>query len=94
MKGRLEGTREGKIWQLREDKWLAQTNFSQAKAVTALVPDADGSMWVGTGGNGIYRLKNGLVDHIDKRNGLLSDVIRHFILTLKACFGLAQPTKE
>ena len=74
------GTREGKIWQLRENKWLAQANFSQAKAVTALVPDTDGSMWVGTGGNGIYRLKIGSVDHFDKRNGLSSDVIQTLYL--------------
>lgn len=74
------GTREGKIWQLRENKWLEQTNFSQAKAVTALVPDADGSMWVGTGGNGLYRLKNGSIEHYDKRNGLLSDVIQTLYL--------------
>ena len=42
------GTREGKIWQLHENKWLAQTNFSQTNAITAIVPDADGSMWIGT----------------------------------------------
>lgn len=74
------GTREGKIWQLHEDKWLAQTNFSQTNAITAIVPDTDGSMWVGTDGNGLYRLKNGSFHHLDKSEGLLSDVIRTLYL--------------
>ncbi len=70
------GTVGGKVWELKEDKWLAQTNISQTKPITALVPDTDGSMWIGTAGNGLYRLKNGWADHLDKRNGLLSEVIR------------------
>jgi len=74
------GTREGKIWQLHENKWLAQTNFSQTSAITAIVPDTDGSMWVGTDGNGLYRLINGSLHHLDKSEGLLSDVIRTLYL--------------
>jgi ligand-binding sensor domain-containing protein/signal transduction histidine kinase len=74
------GTREGKIWQLHEDKWLAQTNFSQTNAITAIVPDMDGSMWIGTDGNGLYRLINGSFQHIDKSEGLLSDAVRMLYL--------------
>jgi ligand-binding sensor domain-containing protein/signal transduction histidine kinase len=74
------GTRDGKIWQLYEDKWLGQTNFSQTNAITAIVPDTDGSMWVGTDGNGLYRLINGSFQHIGKSEGLLSDVIRTLYL--------------
>jgi ligand-binding sensor domain-containing protein/signal transduction histidine kinase len=74
------GTREGKIWQLHENKWLAQTNFSQTNAITAIVPDTDGSMWVGTDGNGLYRLINGSFNHLDKSEGLLSDAIRTLYL--------------
>ena len=74
------GTRDGKIWQLREDKWLQRTNFSQPDAITALVPDPDGSLWVGTDGYGIYRLTDGSCEHIDKNQGLLSDAIRALYL--------------
>jgi ligand-binding sensor domain-containing protein/signal transduction histidine kinase len=70
------GTRDGKIWQLRENKWLAQTNFSQTNAVTAMVTDADGSMWIGTAGGGLYRLVKGHVEHVGKSEGLLSDAIQ------------------
>jgi ligand-binding sensor domain-containing protein/signal transduction histidine kinase len=74
------GTRDGKIWQLHENKWLGQMIFSQTNAITAIVPDTDGSMWIGTDGNGLYRLINGSCQHIDKGAGLLSDVIRTLYL--------------
>ncbi len=74
------GTREGKIWQLRENRWLALTNFPSTNAVTAIVPDPDGSMWIGTDGNGLYRLFNGGLHHIGKPDGLLSDMIRTLCL--------------
>jgi ligand-binding sensor domain-containing protein/signal transduction histidine kinase len=74
------GTREGKIWQLRENKWLALANFSQTNAVTTIVTVPDGSMWLGTDGNGLYRLINGGIQHIDRRDGLLSDAVRTLYL--------------
>ena len=74
------GTREGKIWQLHEGKWLAQTNFFQTNAITAIVTDTNGSMWVGTDGNGLYRFLNGSFPHMEKSEGLLSDVIRTLYL--------------
>ena len=74
------GTRGGKIWRLREDKWLEQTNFTQTNAVTAIVPEADGPMWFGTEGGGLYRLANGNFQHIGRNEGLLSDMIRTLYL--------------
>jgi ligand-binding sensor domain-containing protein/signal transduction histidine kinase len=74
------GTRDGKIWQLRENKWLAPSSFSQTNPVTALVPDTDSSMWIGTDGNGLYRLANGSVEHIGKHEGLLSEAIQTLYL--------------
>jgi ligand-binding sensor domain-containing protein/signal transduction histidine kinase len=74
------GTRDGKIWQLRENKWLAPSNRFQTNPVTALVPDTDGSMWIGTDGSGLYRLANGSVEHIGRSEGLLSESIQTLYL--------------
>src|SRR6185369_7638386 len=74
------GTREGKLWELREDKWMAQTNFFETNAITSLVPGADGSMWVGTDGNGLYRKINGGFHHLGKSEGLAGKVIRTLYL--------------
>jgi ligand-binding sensor domain-containing protein/signal transduction histidine kinase len=74
------GTREGKLWQLRGSIWRENTGISQTNAITAIVPDADGSLWVGAEGSGVYRLKNGSSRHIDKSEGLLSEMIRTLYL--------------
>lgn len=70
------GTREGRIWQLREGKWLPQTNFSQPHPVTAMVPDPDGSIWIGTKGSGLYRFKGGLFNPVEDARGRLTNLIR------------------
>ncbi len=70
------GTREGKLWCLREERWLAQTNFSQTKAVTALVCDPNGSVWIGTDGNGLFELSNGKLKHFEPESGLPGKFIR------------------
>jgi ligand-binding sensor domain-containing protein/signal transduction histidine kinase len=74
------GTHDGTIWELHESKWLEPANFSQTNAITAIVPDAEGSMWVGTAGNGLYRFVNGSFHHVEKSEGLLSDMIRTLYL--------------
>jgi ligand-binding sensor domain-containing protein/signal transduction histidine kinase len=74
------GTRDGKIRQLHENNWLEPANFPQTNAITAIVPAADGSIWIGTAGNGLYRFLNGSFHHIEKSEGLLSDMIRTLYL--------------
>jgi signal transduction histidine kinase/streptogramin lyase len=78
--GRWMGTREGRLWELREDNWVARTNLSQTNAISAIVPGADGSMWVGTEGSGIYQLGNGSTRHLGKDEGLMSEIIRTLYL--------------
>ena len=74
------GTRDGKIWQLRESNWRERASFSQTSAITAIVTGADGSMWAGTAGGGLYRFVNGSVHHVEKNEGLMSDMIRTLYL--------------
>ncbi len=59
-----------------KNNWLELANFSQTNAITAIVTEADGSMWVGTAGKGLYRFINGSFHHVEKSEGLLSDMIR------------------
>ena len=70
------GTREGGLWRLQAGLWSAQTNYAQAHAVTALVPEPSGALWLGTEGGGLYHFGDGPPLHLDKRNGLLSDLVR------------------
>ena len=77
------GTREGKLWLLREDNWHAQPGFSQQHAITSIVPEPSGTMWVGTDGGGLYRIINGGIDHVDRSKGLLSKAIRALYMDLE-----------
>ena len=70
------GTREGRIFWLREGNWVEQRNMVMTNPVTCMVAESEQTMWVGTDGAGIYRLQNGTLDHINRADGLLSDVIR------------------
>jgi signal transduction histidine kinase/ligand-binding sensor domain-containing protein len=74
------GTREGKLFWLRRGEWLPQSNFAQTNAITAVIAETQDSIWIGTDGAGLYHLERGTVDHIDRADGLLSDVIRALYL--------------
>ncbi|HKI70618.1 MAG TPA: two-component regulator propeller domain-containing protein, partial [Verrucomicrobiae bacterium] len=74
------GTREGKLWCLRDENWIAQTNFTQTHAITAIVPDQGGALWIGTEGDGVYQFKGIVHAHLSTTNGLLSDLVRTLYL--------------
>jgi ligand-binding sensor domain-containing protein/signal transduction histidine kinase len=74
------GTHDGQLWRKQGTNWLAQTNPWQPHAITAIVPDADGVMWIATEGDGLYRCKGNTRAHFNKTNGLLSDSIRTLYL--------------
>jgi ligand-binding sensor domain-containing protein len=46
--------------------------------VTDLLSDRDGALWIGTAGQGIYRLYDGRVDRFRRTDGLSSDFISEF----------------
>jgi ligand-binding sensor domain-containing protein/signal transduction histidine kinase len=81
LKGGLwAGTREGELWHYWDGNWRAETNCPRGHAITAIVPGADGSMWAGTEGDGVYRLDGGGRTQCEKLSGLPSGWIRALYL--------------
>jgi ligand-binding sensor domain-containing protein/signal transduction histidine kinase len=74
------GTREGELWRWRDGNWGKLAGYSQPHAITALLPDREGALWIGTQGSGLDRFKDGVHEHFDRRNGLLSDLVRTLYL--------------
>ena len=74
------GTQEGELWRLRKGTWMAQSNYWQAHAITALLAGHDGGMWIGTEGAGLYWFKEGVCARFEKGGGLLSELIRTLYL--------------
>ena len=64
----------------QQGNWVAQTNYAQTRAITTILQDAEGGMWIGTDGRGLYRFKDGARTHFEKGAGLLSDWIRTLYL--------------
>jgi signal transduction histidine kinase/ligand-binding sensor domain-containing protein len=64
------------LQQLKQGKWKAfvTTGFdSSALVVTSLLSDRENSLWVGTGGDGLYRIRGREIDHFRSADGLSSD---------------------
>ncbi|HOX55837.1 MAG TPA: two-component regulator propeller domain-containing protein [Candidatus Paceibacterota bacterium] len=74
------GTREGQVWRLRRGEWAAWTNYWQSHPVTAILEDPEGTMWIGTGGDGLHCYKGQSNTHLRKGDKLLSDWIRALYL--------------
>ena len=73
------GASDGILWYVQNGSATAQTNFPQTSAITALLPEPDGSIWVGTDGAGLYRFRGSVRAHYSKSaqtSGPLSDFIR------------------
>lgn len=70
------GSRENELWQLTRGQWTRVAKFPATNGITALVPEADGSVWVGTDGGGLFRWNESVRSHFSHSNGLSSDVIR------------------
>jgi ligand-binding sensor domain-containing protein/signal transduction histidine kinase len=73
------GTRKGSLWHFTDGKWKAEANYPQGHAITAIIPDKNGNLWIGTGGDGLYTIDEGS-SQFKKVNGLSSDWIRILFL--------------
>jgi ligand-binding sensor domain-containing protein/signal transduction histidine kinase len=66
------GTRDGKLWHRQSGQWQAQALSQPGHAITALVPSPDGTLWVGTEGDGLYQCQQGAPGHWEKCTNLPS----------------------
>ncbi len=55
------------------------TTFAQARAIRCLLATADGSLWIGYGGDGLGRLKDGRFSHCRMDQGLHDDFISQIL---------------
>jgi signal transduction histidine kinase/streptogramin lyase len=74
------GTLKGLLWHFADGKWQSQTNCPPGHAITAIVQDKNVTLWVGTGGDGLYRIDQGLHAQFERVNGLSSSWIRTLYL--------------
>jgi signal transduction histidine kinase/streptogramin lyase len=79
--GRLwVGTRQGELWWQDNGRWQAQRKGPPVHSITALMPERDGSLWLGTSGDGLFSVEGKTEGRWRKRSGLLSDWIRTLYL--------------
>jgi signal transduction histidine kinase/streptogramin lyase len=74
------GTREGKLWELRENQWFEPPDFEQTNAITAIATAPDGAVWFGTAGNGVFRLAGGKVQRPGRRGELTAESVQTLLL--------------
>lgn len=74
------GTHGGKLWQLREGKWIAQKSVSISNAITAILPAPNGVVWIGSEGSGLICLDHNVATTFSKNSGLPSEIIRALYL--------------
>jgi signal transduction histidine kinase/ligand-binding sensor domain-containing protein len=79
----LAGTEQGGLNRFADGRWThvvgGPASLSQ---IAALLPDDDGSVWIGCDGHGLHRLlKDGTVRHYTQRDGFPSDQVLGLLRT-------------
>jgi ligand-binding sensor domain-containing protein/signal transduction histidine kinase len=74
------GSQNGILRLLRNNAVVAFTNGLPGAAITALVQERDGTLWIGSYGGGLGQFKKGNCRILDRRHGLGSNVIRALCL--------------
>jgi signal transduction histidine kinase/ligand-binding sensor domain-containing protein len=74
------GTHAGKLWQLREGKWIAQNSISISNSINAILPAPNGTVWIGTEGNGLICIDHKVATFFGKNAGLSSELVKALYL--------------
>lgn len=70
------GTRSGKLWQLREGKWVAQNSISISNSINVILPGPNGVVWVGSEGDGLICIEHNVATVFGRNSGLPSENVR------------------
>ncbi len=68
----------GGVWRLKDGTWKhfgAKEGMSKSVTLSVL-PDKDGSIWIGTGGDGLYRFSKRKFEHLTVQQGLSDGFVR------------------
>ena len=82
------GTRAGKLWKLREGKWLAQNAISISNSINAILSIPNGPVWIGTEGSGLICLGEHSAKYFGRNPGLPSEIIRALYLDAQGALWL------
>jgi len=70
---------DGGVWRLLDgrivERWTPREGLSSRFARTLYEDPKDGTLWVGTYGGGLNRIRDGRVSRYDSRNGLFDDTV-------------------
>lgn len=71
---------KGKIEPILLTQSTDSKNRNSEPYIRAVYKDANNVYWIGTYGNGLFRIKNGKVSNITKDNGLFDNIVSHLIM--------------
>ena len=83
-RGMWIGTRDGRLILLRDDGFITITNGLPGGMFTSLAQQPDGTLWVGSYGGGLGRVKQGVGSVLEHGQGLRSELVRALFLDSQA----------
>jgi signal transduction histidine kinase/ligand-binding sensor domain-containing protein len=72
-------TMDGRIWKSGEDGLISESKLSPEQnppGLRAIFEDPEGSIWVGSNGAGLYRLKPKLIQMLTPEDGLTGNIVK------------------
>jgi len=90
--GFLIGT-DGGLNLVENDRFVSVPAFAglRQEKIWSILPDPDGTLWLGTRGDGLIRLRNGRITHYTSREGLISNAIFQILDDGKGKLWLSSP---
>ncbi|HEU5022691.1 MAG TPA: two-component regulator propeller domain-containing protein, partial [Bryobacteraceae bacterium] len=90
--GFLIGT-DGGLNLVQNDRFVSVPAFAglRQEKIWSILADPDGTLWLGTRGDGLFRLRNGRLTHYTSREGLISNAIFQILDDGKGKLWLSSP---